>query len=185
MLHDWVIAKDCGYEIVRDGERIRFLNRDVLGYETAGWTFLLVAGLCLGGAGYLWFTTPPDRDLRLALAAPIAVGALFALMGAWCLILVSQRKRVDTDAAPCILIADTERNFLALADGGRVSRLADVRIAVRRTMSGFNRPGSYGGARYGVWLMWPGGAACVLRAKFKQECKRVQRALWLAGVGNE
>ncbi|MCZ7583094.1 MAG: hypothetical protein M5R36_07025 [Deltaproteobacteria bacterium] len=180
----WVVAKDCGFEIVRHGDKLKFYNRDLLGLEFATFFFGVASGVAAFGVAAIFLNAPPGGAMQTTMFGLILVGAFFAITAIACHLAWKQRVDMPDERVPVTAVADTAADALTSPQGARWSRLQDVAVDVHYSLFGYAKYGRFSGARWSVWLLWNGGQLCVLKARTKQEAKRVQRVLWQAGVGS-
>ncbi len=178
------IAKDCGFEILRTEEHIRFLDRDVLGLELSTFFFGIASGFSALATVALWLTWPEDSVTMLAIFVLTGAAALFAFTALLSRYTYRAREATSSSEALVILVADLARGALVDPNGMVLARLAHVKVLIRYSLLGYAKKGRFSGARWSVHLEWPNGVMCVFKTMSQMEAKRVQRNLWQAGVGS-
>jgi len=139
--------------------------------------------LVLGGCGLgLLFAAfiglKTSRGLDAAIGAPATFGlAAILLVSAGFSYRASRRRGVRAERdIEGVLIADGQEGVLKDRSGRALSRLANVRVVVRRDLA------RTFGLAYGVTLSWPGGRQVVFRALGRRAVEEVVKTLADAGV---
>lgn len=176
------LARDCGYEIARDGRRVLFGDRATLGPFLV---FAISGGLSL--MALVWTIIVPvmviqkgepfTRDHAIAVAVIFGVAALAALAAfpafrAW-------RRRAAAPLAdlPGLLTADLDRGALLDRSGAELARFADIEASIDTDPVDHSR-----GLMLLLVLRWPRGKARVFKTNDRAAIERVKEELRTLGV---
>jgi hypothetical protein len=175
-----VLGASAGHKVVRDGPRVRFVERGTRGPAILAWLTGGGAVIALGH-GVLWpvLAMTGEAPARAGLLGGLIGGVAGALLVLACVAATRayrRRARAPVLGLPA-LVADLERGALFAADGRRLADLAEVTVDAP-----MNLGDSTQGFMRRVRLRWKGGRAYVYNAA-SRDAKRLRDVLVALGIG--